>query len=236
VVVPFMEFALPFAIRLFPNLLPSTFEEGHVREEKRMRLLKVRIGVAKVRTPGGGAAAAAGRAGGSGAEVGGSSWAAANTAGSASSVPYRCAVLRARRAARAGVVFWMVPFWVEGGSSTALTEAYCCPGQRPPSAWDVWREPFWCFPPLLRAHSGGDRRTLSAILIRTPRRQSAHVPSFLPSGAGAHVGEARHGRSGTFLPHPHPPLRMTSPNTKAYSPPTTARRCWSILWRSGPRT
>lgn len=59
VLVPFMEFALPFAIRLFPNLLPSTFEEGHVREEKRMRLLKVRIGVAQVRErgverPGGG--------------------------------------------------------------------------------------------------------------------------------------------------------------------------------------
>jgi len=48
VLVPFMEFALPFAIRLFPNLLPSTFEEGHVREEKRMRLLKVRLRVAQV--------------------------------------------------------------------------------------------------------------------------------------------------------------------------------------------
>lgn len=43
VIVPFMEFALPFAIRLFPNLLPSTFEEAHTREESRLRLLKVRV-------------------------------------------------------------------------------------------------------------------------------------------------------------------------------------------------
>lgn len=66
VLVPFMEFALPFAIRLFPNLLPSTFEEGHVREEKRMRLLKVRIGIAQVRErgvemPGGGGHTPCGR-------------------------------------------------------------------------------------------------------------------------------------------------------------------------------
>ena len=27
VLVPFMEFALPFALRLFPNMLPSTFQE-----------------------------------------------------------------------------------------------------------------------------------------------------------------------------------------------------------------
>ena len=40
--VPMMEFALPFAIRLFPNLLPSTFEEKHQIEEKRIKLLKVR--------------------------------------------------------------------------------------------------------------------------------------------------------------------------------------------------
>ncbi|EOD21372.1 hypothetical protein EMIHUDRAFT_444486 [Emiliania huxleyi CCMP1516] len=46
--VPMMEFALPFAIRLFPNLLPSTFEEKHQIEEKRIKLLKVRLEVAKV--------------------------------------------------------------------------------------------------------------------------------------------------------------------------------------------
>ena len=48
VLVPFMEFALPFAIRLFPNMLPSTFEEKHVKEEKRKKLLKVRLGVLQV--------------------------------------------------------------------------------------------------------------------------------------------------------------------------------------------
>lgn len=34
VLVPMMEFALPFAIRLFPNLLPSTFEEKHHKAEQ----------------------------------------------------------------------------------------------------------------------------------------------------------------------------------------------------------
>ena len=42
VVVPMMEFALPFAIRIFPNLLPSTFEEKHQVEERRKKLLKVK--------------------------------------------------------------------------------------------------------------------------------------------------------------------------------------------------
>jgi LETM1 and EF-hand domain-containing protein 1, mitochondrial len=27
IVVPFMEFALPFALKLFPNMLPSTFQD-----------------------------------------------------------------------------------------------------------------------------------------------------------------------------------------------------------------
>ena len=48
VLVPMMEFALPFAIRLFPNLLPSTFEEKHQKEEKRMKLLKVRLEMAQL--------------------------------------------------------------------------------------------------------------------------------------------------------------------------------------------
>jgi len=46
--VPFMEFALPFALRLFPNLLPSTFEEKHQKEEKRKKLLQMRLEVAQV--------------------------------------------------------------------------------------------------------------------------------------------------------------------------------------------
>ena len=48
VIVPMMEFALPFALRLFPNLLPSTFEEKHHREEKRVKLLKVRLEMAQL--------------------------------------------------------------------------------------------------------------------------------------------------------------------------------------------
>lgn len=48
VLVPFMEFALPFAIRIFPNLLPSTFEEKHLKEDKMKKLLKVRLEVAQV--------------------------------------------------------------------------------------------------------------------------------------------------------------------------------------------
>ena len=43
-----MVFALPFALRLFPNLLPSTFEEKHQIEEKRKNLLKVRLEIAQV--------------------------------------------------------------------------------------------------------------------------------------------------------------------------------------------
>lgn len=48
VIVPFMEFALPFALKLFPNLLPSTFEEKHQKDEKRKQLLKVRLEVVEV--------------------------------------------------------------------------------------------------------------------------------------------------------------------------------------------
>ena len=46
--VPFMEFALPFALRIFPNLLPSTFEEKHHKEEKRKKLLQMRLEIAQV--------------------------------------------------------------------------------------------------------------------------------------------------------------------------------------------
>jgi len=48
VLVPMMEFALPFAIRLFPNLLPSTFEERHHAQEKQKKLLKVRMEMAQL--------------------------------------------------------------------------------------------------------------------------------------------------------------------------------------------
>lgn len=46
VLVPFMEFALPFALRLFPNMLPSTFQEKYQKEEKMKTELQVRLGVA----------------------------------------------------------------------------------------------------------------------------------------------------------------------------------------------
>ena len=48
VLVPMMEFALPFAIRIFPRLLPSTFEEKHQVEERRIKLLKVRLEMAEL--------------------------------------------------------------------------------------------------------------------------------------------------------------------------------------------
>lgn len=48
VIVPMMEFALPFAIRIFPNLLPSTFEEKHQKADRNRQLLKVRLEMAQV--------------------------------------------------------------------------------------------------------------------------------------------------------------------------------------------
>lgn len=47
IVVPFMEFALPLALKIWPNMLPSTFESKFAEEEKRKKLLKVRLDVAK---------------------------------------------------------------------------------------------------------------------------------------------------------------------------------------------
>ncbi|EJT96811.1 LETM1-domain-containing protein [Dacryopinax primogenitus] len=47
VIVPFMEFLLPVALKLFPNMLPSTFEDKFAAEEKARKLLRVRIEMAK---------------------------------------------------------------------------------------------------------------------------------------------------------------------------------------------
>ncbi|RXK36497.1 MRS7 family protein [Tremella mesenterica] len=47
VIVPFMEFLLPIALRLFPNMLPSTFEGEFAAAEKQRKLLRVRIEMAK---------------------------------------------------------------------------------------------------------------------------------------------------------------------------------------------
>ncbi|KAK2466966.1 hypothetical protein APHAL10511_001224 [Amanita phalloides] len=47
VIVPFMELLLPVALKLFPNMLPSTFEDKYASEEKQRKLLRVRLEMAK---------------------------------------------------------------------------------------------------------------------------------------------------------------------------------------------
>lgn len=47
VLIPFMEFALPFALRIFPNMLPSTFQDSLKEEEQMKRELKSRIAMAE---------------------------------------------------------------------------------------------------------------------------------------------------------------------------------------------
>lgn len=42
-IIPLMEFALPFALRLFPNMLPSTFQDSLKHEENMKRELQSRI-------------------------------------------------------------------------------------------------------------------------------------------------------------------------------------------------
>ena len=46
-VVPFMEFLLPIALKLFPNMLPSTFETALQREEALKRRVKAKLEVAR---------------------------------------------------------------------------------------------------------------------------------------------------------------------------------------------
>jgi LETM1 and EF-hand domain-containing protein 1, mitochondrial len=43
VLIPFMEFTLPFVLRIFPNLLPSTFQDSLKAEEGMKRELQTRI-------------------------------------------------------------------------------------------------------------------------------------------------------------------------------------------------
>ena len=50
VVVPFMELLLPVFLKLFPNLLPSTFQDSAKREQQLKRELKVRLNVAQFLT------------------------------------------------------------------------------------------------------------------------------------------------------------------------------------------
>lgn len=47
IIVPCMEFLLPVALKLFPNMLPSTFEDSFAADEKKRKLLKMRLQVAK---------------------------------------------------------------------------------------------------------------------------------------------------------------------------------------------
>ncbi|ORY93440.1 LETM1-like protein-domain-containing protein [Syncephalastrum racemosum] len=47
ILVPFMELLLPVALKLFPNMLPSTFESKSTEEEKKRKLLKVRLEMAR---------------------------------------------------------------------------------------------------------------------------------------------------------------------------------------------
>jgi len=47
IIIPFMEFALPFALRIFPNLLPSTFQDSLKAEESMKRELQSRIAMAQ---------------------------------------------------------------------------------------------------------------------------------------------------------------------------------------------
>eukprot|EP00794_Sanderia_malayensis_P005380 gene5381-6053_t len=46
-IIPFMEFLLPVVIKLFPNMLPSTFEDKSKKEEARKKSLKVKIQMAR---------------------------------------------------------------------------------------------------------------------------------------------------------------------------------------------
>lgn len=46
VLIPFMEFALPFALKIFPNMLPSTFQDSLKEEEKMKGELQMRISMA----------------------------------------------------------------------------------------------------------------------------------------------------------------------------------------------
>ncbi|ORY54269.1 LETM1-like protein-domain-containing protein [Leucosporidium creatinivorum] len=46
-IVPFMELLLPVALKLFPNMLPSTFTDKFKEDEKKRKLLKVRLEMAK---------------------------------------------------------------------------------------------------------------------------------------------------------------------------------------------
>ncbi|XP_060229679.1 mitochondrial proton/calcium exchanger protein-like [Meriones unguiculatus] len=47
IVVPFMEFLLPVVLKLFPNMLPSTFETRSTKEERMKKELRLKLELAK---------------------------------------------------------------------------------------------------------------------------------------------------------------------------------------------
>nr|XP_032799861.1 mitochondrial proton/calcium exchanger protein-like [Petromyzon marinus] len=47
IIVPFMEFLLPVAVKLFPNMLPSTFESSSTKEERLKKELRGKLEMAK---------------------------------------------------------------------------------------------------------------------------------------------------------------------------------------------
>ncbi|KAK8732531.1 hypothetical protein OTU49_006807, partial [Cherax quadricarinatus] len=47
IIIPFMEFLLPVALKLFPGMLPSTFETANEKEAKMKKRLKVKLEMAK---------------------------------------------------------------------------------------------------------------------------------------------------------------------------------------------
>lgn len=47
VIVPFMEFALPVLLKLFPNMLPSQFEDSLKKKEKLLKEVKAKVELAK---------------------------------------------------------------------------------------------------------------------------------------------------------------------------------------------
>jgi LETM1-like protein len=47
VIVPFMEFLLPVALKLFPNMLPSTYEDKLKKEEELKKRVAMKLEVAR---------------------------------------------------------------------------------------------------------------------------------------------------------------------------------------------
>jgi LETM1 and EF-hand domain-containing protein 1 len=46
-VIPLLEFSLPFLLRIFPNMLPSTYEDKLKKEEELKRRLSVKLELAR---------------------------------------------------------------------------------------------------------------------------------------------------------------------------------------------